>query len=303
MSDIVKAESVGLATTSRSQQNYSLSELIKTSQFLFRARNCVPSYIKNESELFGVLKAGQELGLEMMASLRGVQLVEGKVVLSYDTQLALLARAGYKFEWLKHDSSGAELRLVAPDGREYVSKFTAEDAKTAGLATRPTWQKYPEAMMQARSVSKAGRAFAPHIMLGVYSEDEADEIRGSIPDAPQSESWKDEFAAVDPETGETRTAKEQNDAIKRAQDEALAGLKQSLAEQLQACSSTRGLERIIWDTVPLIRDYPKANFYQQAQKWMMVKGERLGMSESEVQQLIFTAFEQSAGATEEGEEA
>ena len=50
-------------------------------------------------------------------------------------------------------------------------RFSLEDAARAKLAG-DNWQKYPAAMLRARVITAAARAYAPDVLDGVYDPDE-----------------------------------------------------------------------------------------------------------------------------------
>src|SRR5690606_7608992 len=101
-------------------QAQALDVALRAAGALKNARGLLPEALKSEGEIVAVLLAGQELGLPPMAALRGLQVVRGKVIVSYDTMIALLRRAGYRIEWLVSTATEARLRLTAPDGTQHI---------------------------------------------------------------------------------------------------------------------------------------------------------------------------------------
>ena len=80
-----------------------------------------------------------------------------------------------------------------------------EDAKRAGLGGKDNWRKYPKAMLRARCISGALRAWAPDaIGAGVYVEGEieasepapvasvASIVRSAVADGAPPPSWHEE---------------------------------------------------------------------------------------------------------------
>jgi hypothetical protein len=163
-------------------QAQALDVALRAASALKGARGLLPEALKSEGEIVAVLLAGQELGLPPMAALRGLQIVRGKVIISYDTMIALLRRAGYRIEWLASTATEAALRLTAADGSSHTETWTTERAKKAGLWGQGTWGKYPDTMLRARCVSSAARAFAGEVLLGVYVEEsgEREEIAAPV---------------------------------------------------------------------------------------------------------------------------
>jgi hypothetical protein len=121
-----------------------------------------------------------------MVSLRSIHLVKGRVVIAAETQLALMHRAGIRSRWTKTSGTEAALELKRPNDEAVEFVYTLEDAKAAGLTGRDTWRKHPGAMLRARCISTAARAFAPEVVSGCYTPDEAVDMAPTYEDPPQA---------------------------------------------------------------------------------------------------------------------
>jgi hypothetical protein len=145
----------------------------------------LPSRVTSPGQAVAIILAGKELGLGTMQALRGVHIIEGKISLAADTQLGLMIRAGIRFKWLDKTDKRACLRLERPNQEPEEFAFTIEEADRAGLVRanrdgKPgNWQKYPAAMLRARVVSMAGRAYAPDVLTGIYVPGELGEASSS----------------------------------------------------------------------------------------------------------------------------
>jgi hypothetical protein len=96
--------------------------------------------------------------------------------------LARAIRAGVCVEWLESTDAIATLRLTR-DGVEHEETWTIEGARKAGLAGKSgPWQTYPKAMLRARCISAAVRAFAPDVIGGggLYVPEEAESIDAQV---------------------------------------------------------------------------------------------------------------------------
>lgn len=136
----------------------------------------LPEHLKNAGSVVATIMAGQELGLAPMASLRSIHLVKGKVVIDAGAQLALLHSAGVRTRWVETSDTIAHLELSRHGEEAQQWTYTIQQAKNAGLAGKDVWRKHTAAMLRARCVSSAARAFAPEVLMGVYTPDEATEI-------------------------------------------------------------------------------------------------------------------------------
>jgi hypothetical protein len=115
---------------------------------------------------------GLELGLGPMEAIRSIHIVEGKPTMSADLMLARAIRAGVRIEWEQCDDKAAVLRLERNSAKHRHS-FTIEEATRAKLTSKGVWQSYAPAMLRARCVSAAMRAFCPDVLgSGVYTPEE-----------------------------------------------------------------------------------------------------------------------------------
>ena len=94
---------------------------------------------------------GRELGLGPMASLRGLQVIEGSVSMTAQMMAGKILAAGHRVEWVENTDKAAEVRITRGDGLgEATARFTIADAQRAGLAGKTNWTKYPRAMLRAQ---------------------------------------------------------------------------------------------------------------------------------------------------------
>lgn len=152
-----------------SQPDADLPGLFRLAGALLQAQGIIPSHLRKEGEVVAVILTGRELGIPPMAALRSVSIVQGRVVIDAGAQLGLMIRAGAKVRWDKDGSDGeAVLVIERPGMPPFTSAFSLEQAKTAGLTGKQTWKSYPAAMLRARCVSAAGKAYFADVLAGVY---------------------------------------------------------------------------------------------------------------------------------------
>lgn len=109
--------------------------------------------------------------LELM---RTYHIISGKLSMRADAMLAEFRRRGGKIKWLKTGEDGLEARgKWSYDGNALEVGFTLAEAKRAGLVKAGgNWEKFPDAMLRARAISKAIRMIAPEIVAGCYAPEE-----------------------------------------------------------------------------------------------------------------------------------
>lgn len=155
----------------------SWSEAQAMAQTLAQAKGFVPRALAGDKHaVLAAILTGAELGLGPMQSLRSIHVVDGKPMLSADLMLALAIRGGVRPQWLESTATIARLRLTRDGFEPHEQRFTLDEAKAAGLAGKDNWRKYPSAMLRARCLSAALRAFCPDVLgAGVYVEGEIEE--------------------------------------------------------------------------------------------------------------------------------
>jgi hypothetical protein len=168
----------------------SISEMIELSKELAKAKGLLPKHAQDAGSILAIILAGQELGWGPMGALRSLQLVSGKLTLTADAMLGLVVKAGIRITWEKDGTDGVATLVMKRGDMNHRQTFTMDDAKKAGLSS-DTWRKYGPAMLRARCVSAAVRAFCPDVLNGAY-------LPGELPDDSRQEGGSDEPAPAKP---------------------------------------------------------------------------------------------------------
>lgn len=153
--------------------------------------NLLPVAYQNHPEnVLVALEQGRALGIAPIQAMNQINVIKGKPALSADLIAALVRRAGHRLR-VEGDDTYAQATVIRADDPDYIPKpvrWDMERAKRAGLLGNPSWQKYPAAMLRARAISEAARAWANDALYGfIYTPEELD--NNWLPDA-------------DPDTGE-----------------------------------------------------------------------------------------------------
>jgi len=132
-------------------------------------------------DVFVTLMAGRELGLQPMASLRMIHVIDGKPILSADAMAGVVISSGQceYFRSVKSDGLIATYETKRRGQEPQRMSFTLEEAKLAGLLNRgpkSNWAKYPSAMLRARAKAALARDVYPDVLAGVYEPGEAMEF-------------------------------------------------------------------------------------------------------------------------------
>ena len=156
----------------------SIAEAKELATMYAASRLLGPSYGTPQQVLL-VMATGAELGISATAALRGIYVVEGRVYMSADLMVALVMRSPncQRFDLVEASGERAVYEVQRKGGKPCRFEFTAKDAQRVG-SKGPAWSKYPATMMRHRAASEACRAVFPDVLLGVYSEEEREEIQG-----------------------------------------------------------------------------------------------------------------------------
>ena len=199
--------------------------------------NLLPVTYQNHPEnVLVALAQGQALGIAPIQAMNQINVIKGKPALSADLIAALVRRAGHRLR-VEGDDTYAQVTIIRADDPDYIPKpvrWDIERAKRAGLLGNPSWQKYPAAMLRARAISEAARAWANDALYGfIYTPEEIDS--SWVPDA-------------DPDTGEpvqaTQQEREQEAAPPQSQPAQPQLLNQAQIDGIQAGMSELGLTAV-----------------------------------------------------------
>ena len=132
------------------------------------------AYRNSPGNVLVAIEYGRALGLEPMAAIQGIHIVEGKPTASAQLIGALVRNAGHRLRVTgdDHQATATIVRSDDPDF-EFTAVWTMERAAKAGLAGRGPWKTYPAAMLKARAVTEVSRDACPEVLSGVaYTEEE-----------------------------------------------------------------------------------------------------------------------------------
>lgn len=147
----------------------------------FVSKSTFAKDINSMEKAITVMMQGMELGLQPMAAVRNIHIINGRPSLSADLMAALVIKHGHPriqiTELTEQKCSARARRREETDWQEFT--FTWQDAVKAQLATKDTWQKHPKSMLRARTLSGICHIVFPDLFAGVYVPEEMD---GSIVD-------------------------------------------------------------------------------------------------------------------------
>lgn len=141
------------------------------------------------ANITAAILTGQEVGLEPMASLRSIDVIQGTPAMRAITLRALVQSKGHEV-WVVETNSTRAIVAGRRHGseKEQRSTWTMDRARALGLVSKDNWRKQPEAMLVARATSELCRLIAADVILGIpYSVEE-------LEDGPATSSEPSTFA-------------------------------------------------------------------------------------------------------------
>ena len=175
----------------------SFQELMQISEMIAGARGLVPNHVQSPAHAAALIMRGAELGLAPMESLSALHLIDGKVSLSADTMLKVAIAGGVRVSYPDFTSERVTVELTRPGFEPFRCTWDLKMAKNAQLAGRQNYRKFPRAMLRARAVSEAVRAYCPDLLSGAYLPEELTPDRVEVtqerpaPAAPAPEPIED----------------------------------------------------------------------------------------------------------------
>ena len=153
-----------------------LNTLLQIGDMLVKS-GLLPQTLRTKEAAAVVVMKGNELGLPPMAALEGISVVQGRAVIGAHLMLALVKRAyGPGAIWVSETTNDhCTISYRIPGVAEILSyTYTMADARTAGLADKPTWRQHPAAMLRARAISATVKLAFPEVVGGMYVPGEID---------------------------------------------------------------------------------------------------------------------------------
>lgn len=165
------------------------SQALKMAQYIAQSGLCPSSYKNKPQDVLVAAAMGNQLGLDVFASMQGIAIVNGRPSLWGDVLRSLIL-AHPKLENIEesYEGEGDALTAVCVITRKgmspYSATFSVQDAKDAGLWGRNTWKNFSRDMLLNRAFGRAARRRFADALNGIGVADEMEDA------APQHNSRK-----------------------------------------------------------------------------------------------------------------
>jgi hypothetical protein len=163
-----------------------MGEAVEFAERIARSGLVPDQYQGKPNNVLVAVQWGYELGLAPMQALQNISVINGRPSVWGDSQVALVkAHPAYRGlrEWQEGDTAHCEVKRELPGGEIEVTvrSFSLEQARKAKLLNRPTWQSYPDRMLQMRARGFALRDAFPDALKGLLSVEEAQDYPDAEP--------------------------------------------------------------------------------------------------------------------------
>lgn len=129
------------------QELKSTAELMVASGFFKDVRDIAQASVK--------IMAGQELGVDPVSAMRGIDIVQGQIVIRAHLMAGMIKRHGkYNYKVLESTASACVIEFFENGESVGLSAFDQADAQAAGLLGKGPWKQFPKAMYYNRAIDR-----------------------------------------------------------------------------------------------------------------------------------------------------
>lgn len=129
----------------------------------------VPAHFRGKTGDAAVaIMKGAALGMDPIASLESIYVINGKPALYGRAMAAVVLSAGHEI-WTESASDTQVVVMGRRKGTDHVetSTWTLDRATTAGYVTNQQYKANPQAMLYSKAVAEVARRIAPDVLMGI----------------------------------------------------------------------------------------------------------------------------------------
>jgi len=150
--------------------------MLKRSEVLARS-SIIPSSLRGKAaDILIIMMMAQELDIPPLQALNGINVIQGKPVISPQLMIALIrSKMPNSFIEIVESEDACTCSMCrdkADKEQIYKSTWTIERAEKMGLASKDNWKKQAATMLKWRAVGDCARVVFPDILSGLYFPDE-----------------------------------------------------------------------------------------------------------------------------------
>lgn len=179
--ELTTGNRLGMQTVPRT-----FSEQMHFAEAVSQAKGMLPrAYEGNPANVLVAVQYGASLGIEPMAALQNIDVIQGKPTLSAKAVAALVRAGGHKL-WIAEDEARKSVTCTIVRGDDKEHPFTATRdmawAQQMGLTSKDNYKKQPMTMLMWRAITACANKACPELFLGLGGAYTADELHDM--DAP-----------------------------------------------------------------------------------------------------------------------
>lgn len=164
------------------------NEQMRFAEVISQAKGMLPrAYEGNPANVLVAIQYGASLGIEPMAALQNIDVIQGTPTLSAKAVAAMVRANGHKL-WMNEDEQNmsATCTIVRNDDKEHPVTVTRDKAwaQRMGLLTKDNYKKQPTTMLMWRAVTACANRACPELFLGLGGAYTADELHDMDDMAP-----------------------------------------------------------------------------------------------------------------------
>ena len=164
------------------------NEQMRFAEVVSQAKGMLPrAYEGNPANVLVAIQYGASLGIEPMAALQNIDVIQGTPTLSAKAVAAMVRANGHKL-WMTEDEQNmsATCTIVRNDDKEHPVTVTRDKAwaQRMGLLTKDNYKKQPTTMLMWRAVTACANRACPELFLGLGGAYTADELHDMDDMAP-----------------------------------------------------------------------------------------------------------------------
>lgn len=142
-----------------------------------------------KSQLFGMKSPDQVLALMLVAQANGqhpaaaardYDIIQGRPAKKAEAMLRDFIAAGGSVQWHELTDNRADATFSHPQGGTVRVDWDMARARTAGLAGKDMYKKFPRQMLRSRIISDGVRTVYPAATGGMYTPDETHDIPARV---------------------------------------------------------------------------------------------------------------------------
>lgn len=180
------------------------NEQMRFAEVISQAKGMLPrAYEGNPANVLVAIQYGASLGIEPMAALQNIDVIQGTPTLSAKAVAAMVRANGHKL-WMSEDEQNmsATCTIVRNDDKEHPVTVTRDKAwaQRMGLLTKDNYKKQPTTMLMWRAVTACANRACPELFLGLGGAYTADELHDMDDMAPVEATVVEEDADAWPKS-------------------------------------------------------------------------------------------------------